>query len=300
MLLRWFYEPLRNSVSYFPHPSSFYKYSRRPSRVGPEPFISPVHGQERSRHCGSSSMPEKIPLHVPQCNSSVLLLVVGGEPLAKQGMNHLKMNIKLVWKWNQKELSQHRLSSPWETAAEMLWSQPSTFGVCSILPQPGCRAPTVGWGLQWPSLPGLSCSKWQQWAGTKCSAFHSTSQALCPHLSHRGNEFLFPLAVTVSDCSRARVHPHPDTVGKGKVPHAPGCVGWLCCCHPVRLSGLPKGLLEIIGGFPWELLDNGWVSVEPHYKTVKRHKLYCSVMWTWKGARLSSYFHNNLNYFNVF
>lgn len=43
---------------------------------------------------------KKIPLKVPQCNSSelVLLLVVGGEPLTKQGMNHLKMNIKLVWK----------------------------------------------------------------------------------------------------------------------------------------------------------------------------------------------------------
>lgn len=45
-------------------------------------------------------MSEKIPLNVLQCNSSelVLLLAVGGEPLAKQGMHHLEMNIKLVWK----------------------------------------------------------------------------------------------------------------------------------------------------------------------------------------------------------
>lgn len=32
---------------------------------------------------------------------------------------------------------------------------------------------------------------------------------------------------------------------------------------------------------------------------VKRHKPYCNEIWTWKGARLSSSFHNNLSYFDV-
>lgn len=188
MLLRWFYWVLRHCSSYLPHPSLFYKYSRR---VGPGPIIGSVHGQELSWHSGSSSMSEKIPLNVLQCNSSelVLLLVVGGEPLAKQRLNHLEMNIKLVWKWNQNNWV--NTDSPpcgrqscWMAAA-IPWppAHLHRVGVSSILTQPGCRVTPGLKGCSGHPCLGSPGPKLQGGAETGCSK-PCTPQGLCSLLPH--------------------------------------------------------------------------------------------------------------------
>lgn len=60
----------------------------------------------------------------------------------------------------------------------------------------------------------------------------------------------------------------------------------------------------MIGGFPWELLSNAWVSAKPHYKTemnLSKDTNYTVMKYGHrKGPDSALFFHNNLSYFNVF
>lgn len=150
MHLTWFYLPLSNCVSYFPHPSLFLNTLEKTFKAWsgalrwPRADASPLRGWALLH--GTAVLPacqKKFLYTYPQCHSSelVLLLIVGGEPLAKRGMNHLQINIKLVWKWNQKNWVNAdspplgRQSCFW-VAAEIPLSHPAhaagVFSACSI------------------------------------------------------------------------------------------------------------------------------------------------------------------------
>lgn len=145
-----------------------------------------------------------------------------------------------------KELSQHGISSRGRQGCSAIpMSQQCTLGLQGTHCASRAAVPIPSWALQIAGVTATQCSK-------------SSTTPLprgCVPTSLTGGMSLARLSPAVRASGAPELSFIPMQTQGGK---AGSCLlqGVWDGCHPARLSGLPRGLLAVIGGFPWELLGN--------------------------------------------